>query len=105
MTRTTLSEPRKNLIDLMQRLKFGRIERLVVRDGEPVLDPAPRIVRDIKIGGEKGSSHELDNQDFALRSQEVEMLEHLSRLRDGTLDVVEVKHGLPFKLVIEQPAF
>lgn len=104
MTKSTLSEPRKKLIDLMQRLKFGRIERLVVRDGEPVLDPAPRIVRDIKIGGEKGSRPEPGNPDFALRAQEVEMLEHLSRLQDGTLDVVEVKHGLPFKLVIEQSA-
>ena len=57
-----------------------------------------------KLASDKGSWPEPDNQDYALRSQEIEMLEHLSRLQDGTLDVVEVKHGLPFKLVVEQSA-
>lgn len=33
---------------MMQEINFGRIERLIIRDGQPVLDPAPRIIRDIK---------------------------------------------------------
>jgi hypothetical protein len=36
----------------MQRLNFGRIENLHVRGGEPVFDPAPRVSKKLKIGGE-----------------------------------------------------
>jgi hypothetical protein len=88
----------------MQRLNHGRIENLAVRGGEPAFDPAPRIIQDIKIGGENGPRPELAHDDFALRSQVTELFEHLSRLDNGVVTVIEVKHGLPFKLVIEQRA-
>jgi len=88
----------------MQRLNFGRIENLAVHAGEPAFDPAPKIVQDIKIGGENGPRPELARDDFALKSQVAELFDHLNRVGDGTVAVIEVKHGLPFRLVIEQSA-
>ena len=85
----------------MQRLNFGRIEDLEVRGGEPVFSPAPRIVQDIKLGGENGPRAELAAADFVLKSQVAEFFDHLSRLGDGSIESIDVKHGLPFKLVIE----
>ncbi len=103
-TKASLSAARQHLLELMQRLNFGRIEGLVVRSGEPVLDPAPRVVREIKFGAENGPRSELGAKDFTLKSQLVELFEHFDRVGDGTLERLEVKHGLPFRMTVEEPA-
>jgi hypothetical protein len=103
-TKGSLSAPRRRLLEVMQRLNFGRIEGLEIRNGEPVFQPASRIIQDIKIGGENGPRPELAIEDFALRSSVIELFDHLSRIGDGTLESIEVKYGVPFKLVVEQAA-
>jgi len=37
--KAALSPARRRLVELMQEINYGRIERLEVRDGEPVFDP------------------------------------------------------------------
>ena len=103
-TKASLSAPRRRLLEAMQRLNFGRIEGLAIRNGEPVFQPAPRMIQDIKIGGENGPRPELTIEDFALKSPAIELFDHLSRIGDGTLESIEVKYGMPFKLVVEQAA-
>ena len=100
-TKSALSGARRRLLETMQRLNFGRIENLAVHAGEPAFDPAPRIVQEIKIGGENGPRPELTHDDFILKNQVAELFTHLSHLNDGSVDI-EVKHGLPFRLVVEQ---
>ena len=52
MTNTMqLSRPRMKLIELMQLVNFGRMKQLKIRQGEPVFDPAPTVIQDLKIGG------------------------------------------------------
>ena len=50
----SLSEARRRLIRLMQNINFGAIGDLEVRGGEPMFSPPPRVVREIKFGGENG---------------------------------------------------
>jgi hypothetical protein len=104
LTKSSLSISRTRLLVTMQRLNFGRIEALTIRNGEPVFQPAPRIIQDIKIGGENGSRPELTIEDFALKTSVIELFDHLERIGDGTLESIEVKYGMPFRLVIEQLA-
>jgi hypothetical protein len=103
-TKASLSAPRRRLLEAMQRLNFGRIEGLAITDGEPVFLPPPRMIQDIKIGGENGPRPELTIEDFALKSSAIELFNHLSRIGDGTLASIEIKYGMPFKLVVEQPS-
>lgn len=101
-TKASLSAPRRRLLETMQRLNFGRIEGLAIRGGEPQFQPPPRLVKDIKIGGENGPRPELTIEDFALKNAVIELFDHLSRIGDGTLESIEIKYGVPFKLVVEQ---
>ena len=103
-TKSSLSDSRRRLVELMQRLNFGRIQNLVVRDGEPVFDPAPKVIQKVKIGGENGPRPELSCEDFLLKKQTVELLEAISDLGDGTVLIIDVKHGLPFAVEIELAA-
>lgn len=50
--KSDLSAPRRRMVELMQELGFGRIETLLVRAGDPVLNPPPRVVREVKLGVE-----------------------------------------------------
>jgi hypothetical protein len=91
-----LSPNRRRLVLLIQSVYFGRIEQLTIRNGEPVFDPPPRVVRDLKFGGDNGPRPESASVEFSLKPQMRELLEELTRLGDGTIEAIEVKHGAPF---------
>jgi hypothetical protein len=88
----------------MQSINFGRIEDLIILGGDPVLDPLPRMVQEIKLGGENGPRPELSTGDFHLKSQVIELFQHLDQLGDDTIEVIEVKHGLPFRMIVAKDA-
>jgi hypothetical protein len=98
ITKQSLSESKKHLLELMQELNFGRIEGLAVCNGDPVFEPSPRIIREFKFGGENGPRRESRIKDFALKTQVVELFEQLTTLGDGTVESLEIKHGLPFRM-------
>ena len=99
-TKFQLTAPQQRLVEVMQELNFGRITKLTIRSGEPVLSPPPYLIQDIKIGAESGPRPETLISDFHVKREVAEMFEHLRRLHNGTVEVLEVKHGLPFKLEI-----
>ncbi|GIW90485.1 MAG: hypothetical protein KatS3mg109_0917 [Pirellulaceae bacterium] len=101
-SKSDLSTNRFRLLELMQTINFGRIECLAIHNGEPVLEPPPRVIREIKFGGENGPRPELEAHDFLLKTQVVELFEHFDRLGTGMVDVIEVKHGLPFRMIVTE---
>lgn len=102
-TKASLSPLQRRLVEVMQGVNFGRIENLVVEGGEPVLDPPPRVVREVKFGGENGPRPELHARDFALKAQVVQLFEELERMGDGVVESVEIQNGLPFRMKFEEP--
>jgi hypothetical protein len=99
-TKSALSPARRRLVELMQQVNFGQIEHLVIRGGEPVLDPAPRIVHEVKFcAAENGPRPELSAGDFRLKGQLVELFRTLDAPGDATVERLEIKHGLPFRLI------
>ncbi len=102
---SSLSPERQKLIREMQKVNFGRIDGLVIRNGEPILHPRPVVVREIKLAGENGPRPELGAADFLLKQQVVELFGFFDELQDGVIDVLEIKHGLPFRMIVtEVPA-
>ncbi len=104
VTKASLSPARRRLLELLQQVNFGRVEFLAVQDGEPVFDPPPRVIREIKFGGDNGPRPERDAADFALKAQLVELFRCFDQVGDGTIEVLEIKHGLPFRLMVAEPA-
>jgi hypothetical protein len=103
LTKNSLSTSRKRLIETMQQTNFGRILGLTIRAGEPVFTPPPRIVKDVKLGAADNEARpELHAADFVLKRQHVELFENLKRIGDGTIESIEIKSGLPFRLIVEQ---
>ena len=86
----------------MQRIGFGTIEQLVIRQGEPVLDPPPKVVRDVKFGAENGPRPESDLNDFVIKAQVRDLFAQFDVMGNGTIRCLEVKHGLPFRMQVEE---
>ena len=103
-TKADLTPARRQLLELMQSINFGRMESIPIRGGQPALTPLPRIIREIKFGGENGPRAELHASNFALKSQVVEFFEHLDHLGHGMIESLEIKHGLPFRMMIAESA-
>jgi len=102
MEKCELSEAMQWLIERCQEINFGRIT-VVVCDGEPDRTQPPRIVRTVKVAGqENGPRAEVTKANFKLRSEQMELVKQLAGADDGDSVAIEVKHGLPFLIEIEQ---
>ena len=104
VTKGALSPARSRLVELMQGLNFGRVEGLVVRNGEPALDPPPRLIREVKFCSENGPRPEAAKENFALKAQVCDLFAQMEAMGNGVIRCLEVKHGLPFKMTIEEGA-
>lgn len=99
--KATVSHSRQRLLEWMQDLNFGEFQGLVVKNGDPVLDPPPRIVVEHRFGAaENGPRPERQVDDFSLKMQVIELLRYFDQLANGTIDILQVKHGLPVRMFV-----
>ena len=104
LAKSSLSPNRRKLVELMQSVNFGRVENLQVRNGDPIFTSPPNVVREHKFGAENGPRPEAAATDFLLKQQVVELFSLLDHLNDGTIAVIEIKHGLPFRALVADAA-
>jgi len=104
MRRQNLTPSERRLVTLMQRINFGRVRNLVVRDGQPTFEPAPRTQRDHKFGGQNGARAEVSLDDYVLKKEVVELFRQLRKLGNGKIVNLEIRAGLPFLMTDEEAA-
>jgi hypothetical protein len=102
MTKTSLEPNQRRIVEIIEALGFGVIERLVICGGLPCYEPEPRIVQTIKLDSEPERQPEHDHPDLTLRKEFESLFDQLTLLRDGAVDI-EVRHSLPFRLVMVRP--
>jgi hypothetical protein len=59
-----------------------------------------RIVREIKLGSTTAMCGALDTKDFLLKRAVIELFGSLAELKNGQIALLEVKHGLPFRVEV-----
>ena len=101
-TKLSLPAARQRFLELLQAISFGSIEGLVVRGGQPILNPPPVLVYEIKFGAENGPRPATG--DFLLKTQVIELFAYFDRLGTGTIPRIEIKNGLPFRMFTTQTA-
>ena len=101
MTKSSLNPGQRQTVEIIEALGFGAIERLLIRGGMPCFDPEPRIVQAIKLDSEPERQSDPGCADLTLKKEFESLFDQLSRLRDGVVDI-EVRHSLPFRLVLER---
>lgn len=95
-----ITESQQTLLQLMQEIHYGRIEGLVVRNGEPVIEPNTKVLRDVKLGPQAKRRPIIIDRDYLDKSQVSDMLRQFRRLGDGIVQSLEIHNGLPFRMQI-----
>ena len=96
--KSNLSPARQKLIELMQETNFGRIENLLVQQGEPVLSPLPQVTRDVVFGKENSAHLARSKGDFALKEQHLQLFRFFDEERSLRIDSLVIQHGLPVRM-------
>jgi hypothetical protein len=91
----------RRLVAAMQRLGFGRFESMRIKRGELVLDPWPTTVKVVKFGPREARS-QTPSDTFELKRNVVQLFDYVRSIDDGSIRSLDVKHGLPLGLEIEQ---
>ena len=101
MKKASLTPARQRLVELMQEINHGQVLGLRVRDGEPIFVPPPQVIRDMKLGSQNGPRPEANLDDFALKTEVVDLFSQFDLFDDVTLLSLDVKYGLPFRIRLE----
>jgi hypothetical protein len=96
-----LSPACQALVRLCQAINHGSIESLEVRHSEPVFDPWPVTLRDVKLGSDEEPRPELALRDFVVTDEIVRLISLLDETKCGTIRRVEVHAGVPRRIVLE----
>lgn len=91
----TLTPAKRWLVHRMHQTYHGTMHNLLVRAGEPVTKPPPKVKQAFKLGG-KRSRPKVVPDDFDLKEQHVELLELMDSKQNGTIAKLVIQDGLPF---------
>jgi hypothetical protein len=96
-----LSPCERSVVTLLQQLGFGHLESIRIRGGAVVLDPWPTVVKVLKFGAAE-SQHPSPSADFELKKSMADLFDYVRGVDDGEIRCLEVRHGLPFSMEVEQ---
>ena len=96
-----LHDQEKQLVDLMRRHQFGKVENVRILEGLPRLGAEERLVRAIKFGVPCSAPPFNTPDSFALKAEVIELLEATRAMRTGVIRRLEFRHGLPAHLELE----
>jgi hypothetical protein len=96
-----LSPARQTLVRLCQRLNFGIIQSITVRDADPVFDPHNIVLVDEKLDDKDARRPEAELTDFDLAAELCRLMRRLDEIGDGMIERLEVRGGIPRRVVFE----
>lgn len=99
-SQASLSHSERRLLQLMQEIHYGRIDGLVVRDGEPHIEASTRVLRDVKFGPASRKRPVLIDHNYLDNPQVVDMLQQFCSIGEGIVKTLEIHDGLPFRMQI-----
>jgi len=99
---TDLSSERQSFIRRCQRLGFGTLRGLEVHDCEPVFGLKTEVLVDLKLDTDATPRPEQELGDFILRDEILRLFALLDDLRNGVIEQVEVRAGIPRRIMFRE---
>jgi len=99
-----LSPARQQLLRMCQRVNFGYLENLLIRNREPAFaDTSPLVLVDIKLDADPTTILPGGPGDFELCAEFCRLMSLLDEIVNGRISRIEVRSGVPRKVLCEQP--
>jgi hypothetical protein len=87
------------LVRLCQETNYGFIHDLQIHERQPVFEPPPPVILDLKLDGTGESRPETVLADFQLPAEVFRLMEILDGFFSGTIESIEVRAGIPRRVV------
>jgi hypothetical protein len=94
----------RELIRLIRQTQFGCISNIKLSAGQPVFDGNTSVSIEFKLSGLEPTKEVLSEQDYLNRPQVRTLFERFRTLGNGTIECIDVRDGLPFKMTIKRKA-
>jgi len=88
------------LVRLCQGVNFGQILDLQVANAEPLWNPGPTILSEVRLDIEEAPRPEGALADFRLSSEIQRLMCQLDPFKDGRVEKIEVSAGIPQRLIL-----
>lgn len=99
---SVLSPARRRLVHTICKIGFGAIERLQIRDGEPVWDPPPEITRSKRFGCATKMEQVYEPEGIALKKQFIELFAEFDRLQNFSIMRLQFQNGVPLEMKVKE---
>lgn len=97
-----LSPARRRLVDNIRRIGFGHIDRLRVRNGNPVWDSPPDIYSNHKYGCSDRPLPIHKQKAGELMKQFVDLFAEFDERKDFTITRLVIQDGLPLRREVKE---
>jgi hypothetical protein len=94
----------RELIRLIRQTQFGCISNIKLSAGQPVFDGNTSVSVEFKLSGLEPTKEVLSEQDYLKKPQVRTLFERFRTLGNGTVECLDVRDGLPFKITIKRKA-
>ena len=94
----------RSFIRLIQETRFGSIENFRLVDGQPVVDSNSEVRTEYRLSGVESAREVMRTQDYLTKPQVRTMLKRFEHIWDGMVECMDVRDGLPFKMIVKRPA-
>jgi len=86
---------------LCQVTNWGVIQSFDIRDSEPLLNPPPAVLIDVKLDSDEEARTELDLTEFVLRDEICRLMDWFDILKNARIERIEIRAGIPRRMVFE----
>jgi hypothetical protein len=97
---STLSPARQALVRVCQAVNFGQIRDVRLQHGDPILQSA-YVLADERLDRPAEPRPEIGLNDFSLSDEWCRLLNRLDQMCDGKIERIEVRAGIPRRVVFE----
>lgn len=94
---------RRQRVRLCQSVNFGQIRGLEVRDSDPVFSPPPQVLVNVKLDSDEEPRPEINLTDFMLPAEVCRLVDRLDKLKNATIERIEVRAGIARRVVFKAP--
>lgn len=100
----SLTNAERELIRLIRQTQFGCISNIKLSAGQPMLDGNTSVSIEFKLSGTESTKEVLSEQDYIRKPQVRTLFERFRTLGSGTIECLDVRDGLPFKMTVKRKA-
>jgi len=101
-TSVQITDAERAFARLVHETRFGTIENIRLSGGQPVIDDNTEIATEYRLSGMEPAREVMTDDEYLSKPQVRSMFERFKLVREGTVQNLDIRDGLPFKMTVRR---